>query len=147
MILFRKFISQHTYAFQSTQDCQSSSGSVQSEYQVLHEYYKDIQAAALRTYITAQLSYMILNLHESSDFRNQSLIYQEHFRQENAAIRKVFMNKLMHADRDVWACDPTDYNGSFKMTQNSKRMTIFNSQRDFNKILSLHVHGSDHTNN
>lgn len=90
------------------------SRSVQSEYQVLFEYYKDIQAAALRTYITSQLSYMILHLHESGDFRNQSLIYQEHFRQTNAEVRDVFKSKLQQANRDVWACDPLDYNGSLK---------------------------------
>ncbi|XP_055324714.1 uncharacterized protein LOC129579092 [Sitodiplosis mosellana] len=93
----------------STQDCQLQSRSVQSEYQVLFEYYKDIQAAALRTYITAQLSYMILHLHESGDFRNQSLIYEQHFRQTNAEIRNVFKGKLQQANRVVWTCDPLDY--------------------------------------
>ncbi|XP_031620535.1 uncharacterized protein LOC116339055 [Contarinia nasturtii] len=94
----------------STQDCQLQSRSVQSEYQMLFEYYKDIQAAALRTYITSQLSYMILHLHESGEFHNQSLVYQEHFRELNAQVRNVFNSKLQQANRDVWACDPLDYN-------------------------------------
>lgn len=101
------------HAFQSTQNCQlSSTRSVQSEYQVLYEYYKDIQAAALRTYITAQLSYMILHLHESGDFRNQSLAYQERFCQTNAEIQNSFKIKLQQANRDVVACDPVNYDGS-----------------------------------
>lgn len=100
--------------FQSTEECQLASRSVQSEHQVLFEYYKDIQAAALRTYITAQLSYMILHLHESGDFRNQSIVYKEQFHQANADVRKVFASKLESANRDIWTCDPLDYSGSLK---------------------------------
>lgn len=80
---------------------------------MLSEYYKDIQAAALRTYITAQLSYMILHLHESGNFREQSLAYQERFLQTNNEIRNIFHMKLQTANRDVWTCDPINYNGLF----------------------------------
>lgn len=87
------------------------SRSHQSEYQVIFEFFKDVQAAALRTYITAQLSYMILHLHESGDFRNQSIAYQMKFRQIDADVRKVFKSKLESANRDIWTCDPLDYDG------------------------------------
>lgn len=80
--------------------------SVQSEYQTLLQYYKDIQAAALRTYITAQLSYMILHLHESGNFREQSIAYQEQFVKLNAEIQNVFRPKLKAASKYVFACDP-----------------------------------------
>lgn len=78
---------------------------------MLIDYYKDIQAAALRTYITAQLSYMILHLHESGDFRNQSIVYRETFRQRNAEIRDVFKSKLPLANKDIWSCDASDFTG------------------------------------
>lgn len=81
---------------------------------MLHEYYKDIQAASLRTYITAQLSYMILHLHESGDYRNQSLAYQERFHQINAEIQSVFKSKLQQSNRDVWACDAIDNDGTLE---------------------------------
>lgn len=99
------------HTVQATEECQLLSRSVQSEHQVLYEYYKDIQAAALRTYITEQLSYMILHLHESGNFREQSLAYQEHFHKISSQIRDAFQMKLQSANRDVWTCDPIDYNG------------------------------------
>lgn len=77
----------------------------------MFDFYKDIQAAALRTYITAQLSFMILHLHESGDFRNQSIVYREQFRERNANIRDVFKSKLPLANKDVWSCDPSNYDG------------------------------------
>lgn len=95
--------------FQSTQECQLASRSVQSEHQVLFECYKDIQAAALRAYITAQLSFMILHLHESSEYRNQSIVYREHFRRINDNVRKVFKSKMHEANRLIWMCDPDDF--------------------------------------
>lgn len=85
------------------------SRSVQSEHQVIFEYYKDIQAAALRTYITAQLSYMILHLHESGPFREQSLQYRQLFRDRSEAVAEKFKNKLSVASREVWNCDPANY--------------------------------------
>lgn len=78
---------------------------------MLYEYYKDIQAAALRTYITAQLSYIILHLHESGNFREQSIAYRKRFVQTNHQIRDAFQAKLRTANRDVWNCDPINYNG------------------------------------
>lgn len=78
---------------------------------MIYDYYKDIQAAALRTYITAQLSYMILHLHESGDFRNQSIIYREKFLERNANIRTVFKSKLPLANKDVWSCDALGFDG------------------------------------
>lgn len=78
---------------------------------MLYEYYKDVQAAALRTYITAQLSYIILHLHESGNFRGQSIAYRDRFVQTNQQIRDAFQAKLGTANRDVWNCDPINYNG------------------------------------
>lgn len=90
------------------------SRSVESEHQTLFEYYKDIQAASLRTYITAQLSYMMLYLHESGEYRNQSIAYQERFREMSANVRDAFKSKLQSAHREIWTCDPLDYNGLLK---------------------------------
>lgn len=101
--------------FQSSSECQLQSRSVQSELQTLFEYYKDIQAASLRTYITAQLSYMMLYLHESGEYRNQSIAYQERFRQISEQVRAAFRNRLQSANREVRTCDPLDYNGLLKM--------------------------------
>lgn len=89
------------------------SRSVQSEQQVLYEYYKDIQAAALRTYITTQLSFIILHLHESGNFREQSIAYRGRFIKTNQKIRDAFQAKLRTANRDVWNCDPINYSGLF----------------------------------
>lgn len=80
---------------------------------MLFEYYKDVQAAALRTYITTQLSFMILHLHESGDFRNQSIAFQTKFRTIDENIRNVFKSKLASANRDTWTCDALDFNGLF----------------------------------
>lgn len=93
-------------------DCERfASKAILSEYQLLFDYYKDIQAAALRTYITVQLSYMILHLHESGEFRSQSIAYREQFRERNADIRAVFKSKLPLANKDIWSCDAHDFNG------------------------------------
>lgn len=121
--------------FQWAQECQLPSRSIQSEYQVIFEYYKDIQAASLRTYITAQLSYMILHLHESGDFRNQSIAYKAKFHQIVADVRNVFKNKLQSANKDVWTCDPLDYNGSFVYFD---LFSVFNCH--FNSFQYRHVY-------
>lgn len=85
--------------------------SVQSEHQVIFEYYKDIQAAALRTYITVQLSYMILHLHESGPFRERSLQYRQFFRQRSKLNTDKFKIALAAANREIWTCDPENYEG------------------------------------
>lgn len=95
-------------------DCHPQTRIVQSENQIIFEYYKEIQAVALRTYVTAQLSYMILHLHESGEFHDLAIINEAQFRKRNAEIRKIFKMKLRHAKRDVWTCDPSDYNGKRK---------------------------------
>lgn len=61
---------------------------------------------------------MILHLHESGEYHNQSLIYQDHFRQINAQVRNVFKIKLQQANRDVWTCDPQDYDGLYLQNMN-----------------------------
>lgn len=101
--------------FQSTLECQSQLRSVQSEYQALFEYYKDIQASSLRTYITAQLSYMMLFLHESGEYRNLSIAYQERFRRIYVDVQSKFKSKLEMATREIWSCDPLDYNGALHL--------------------------------
>lgn len=115
------------------------SRSMQSEYQVVFEYYKDVQAAALRTYITAQLSYMILHLHESGDFRNQSIAYQMMFRQINDDVRKVFKSNLESANRDIWTCDPLDYNGWLLIYALIIIHTLTVALANFNLIF-MHIH-------
>lgn len=53
---------------------------------------------------------MILHLHESGNFSAESLLYQERFREQNAKIRKTFKAKLKNANKDIWTCDPVNYN-------------------------------------
>lgn len=77
------------------------------------DYYKDIQATALRTYITVQLAFMILHLHESGNFLELAVENHEKFVMKNADIRKMFKNRIHETNREVWACDPQDYDGLF----------------------------------
>lgn len=76
----------------------------ESEYQVLFEYYKDIQAIALKAYISSQLSYMVLHLHESGNFRELSIAYRERFIEKNFEIKDVFKENLANASADVLMC-------------------------------------------
>lgn len=76
----------------------------ESEYQVLFEYYKDIQAIALKAYISSQLSYMVLSLHESGNFRGLSVAYRERFIEKNFEIKDLFKENLAKARADVIKC-------------------------------------------
>lgn len=62
------------------------------------------------TIFKAQLSYMILHLHESGNFREQAIEYRERFSQLHADIQHTFQTKLETANRNIWTCDPVDYN-------------------------------------
>lgn len=80
------------------------------------DYYKDIQATALRTYITVQLAYMILHLHESGNFLDQAVDNHDKFREKNAEIRRIFKTRLQETNREVWTCDPLFYDGTYDKT-------------------------------
>lgn len=92
------------YHFQITQSCHDSTGVRESQYQVIIEYYKDIQALALKTYISAQLSYMILRLHESGDYHEQSNAYRQRFIDRNFEVKDAFRERLKEASADVLEC-------------------------------------------
>lgn len=93
-------------------DCNFDGRIILPVHQVEFDYYKDIQATALRTYITVQLAFMILHLHESGDFLEKAIQNHDKFREENAEIRKMFKSRLHGTNREVWACDPHFYDGS-----------------------------------
>lgn len=90
----------------------------QSTYQVLLDFYEEIQATLLKHYMGMQVSYMILYFHQV-DAINQ--------RQNSIQLRKQFLNRISNiqsiarpylesASREVWLCDPsiflTDYDDS-----------------------------------
>lgn len=54
---------------------------------------------------------MILHLHESGNFREQAAEYRERFGQLHTDIQQTFKTKLQKANRNIWTCDPVDYNG------------------------------------
>lgn len=66
----------------------------------------------------AQLSYMILHLHESGNFREQAIEYRKRFTQLHADIQEAFKTRLREANRNIWACDPSDYHGSSAFPSN-----------------------------
>lgn len=87
-----------------TQSCHGTTTISESQYQVIFEYYKDIQAIALKTFIASQLSYMILHLHESGNYRDQSITYRERFIDKNFEVKDLFREQLGEADADVHQC-------------------------------------------
>lgn len=98
-------------------DCQHQTRVLPSVGQAIFEYYKEVQALALRTYITEQLSYMILHLHESGNFHELAKLNQQRFRNQTKEIRQLFKSKLMEAKREIRTCDPENYNGKFQLNE------------------------------
>lgn len=71
---------------------------------MIFEFYKDIQALALKTFIASELSYMVLHLHESGSYRDESIAYRERFIDQNFEIKNAVGEQLKSANADVLKC-------------------------------------------
>ncbi|XP_031617015.1 uncharacterized protein LOC116336929 [Contarinia nasturtii] len=81
---------------------------VQSSHHVIYDLYRDIQSGFLKSYITAQMSYMILSYYNSGALENYSEqvdILRTTFQQRFSDLRQIATRFLKKSDKTVWKCD------------------------------------------
>lgn len=130
------------YYVQHFKDCRNNTSTVQSPHQVVYDFYRDIQSGFLKSYVTAQMSYMILGYYNNGNnssflhctkeslcsimicgtrmispiaenYSEQVDILRSTFQQRFERIRQIAKKYLKKADKAVWKCDTKANNGNF----------------------------------
>ncbi|XP_031638450.1 uncharacterized protein LOC116350692 [Contarinia nasturtii] len=97
---------------QHCRETESKAIIVESEFQLIYNYYKDVRAALLKTYMLTQLSHMLININNkgSNVVSSQRPYYvKDELDLRVDLIRRNVKNLLKIAKRDSWVCDRFPY--------------------------------------
>ncbi|XP_055307895.1 uncharacterized protein LOC129572010 isoform X2 [Sitodiplosis mosellana] len=95
---------------QHCRQLESSPITVESEFQLIYNYYKDVRAALLKTYILTQLSHMLININnKGNNFSSTSYYVKDELFRRVDLIKRNVKNLLKIAKRDSWVCDRFPY--------------------------------------
>lgn len=80
--------------FQHFVECHRTSETVEAAHQIVYDFYRDIQSGLLKSYITSQMSYMILAYYNSNG-SECFLLFLSHFFASNYFLGSTFFSFLL----------------------------------------------------